>query len=70
MLWTPWQLAQLATSSEPAREARPWKLSLKVEKRSESMPYFWVSRSESWQEAQISTETFFAAAGERASPTR
>ena len=67
MSWAPWQLAQLATATEPPFTASPWKLSSKVLKRSLSMPYFSERRSEPWQGVQTFCETLAAATGESGS---
>src|SRR5512140_1300028 len=64
MSWEPWQLAQLATATEPPLTARPWKLASKVLKRSLSIPYFSDRRSEPWQGVQTFWETLAAATGE------
>jgi hypothetical protein len=46
MSWTPWQLAQLATSTTPPRAARPWKLSANVWARSLGSSHFSVTFTE------------------------
>ena len=45
MLWTPWQLAQLATVCDPLLAARPWKEESKLTSRSLGIPNLRVSRT-------------------------
>src|ERR1035438_2686250 len=54
ILCTPWQLAQLATVCDPALDASPWKDESKLTSRSEGRPNLRVSRTLSWQLAQVS----------------
>src|ERR1017187_2501143 len=54
MLWTPWQLAQLATDWDPARAARPWKEASKLTMRSEGKPKRFESSTFPWHWPQVS----------------
>src|SRR5579864_3390645 len=49
MLWTPWQLAQLATVCDPLLAARPWKDESKLISRSAGRPNLRVNRTSPWQ---------------------
>src|SRR6266545_713163 len=54
MLWTPWQLAQLATVWEPALAASPWKDASKLRTRSVGSPNLRVNCTLPWQPPQVS----------------
>src|SRR5690242_14038766 len=54
MLWTPWQLAQLATDCEPVFAARPWKDSSKLTMRSAGRPKRLESLRLPWHWPQVS----------------
>src|SRR5262249_23616669 len=54
ILWTPWQLAQLAAVSEPARAASPGKGGWERVRRGGGRPNREVRRMSPWQRAQVS----------------
>src|SRR5262249_1190334 len=49
ILWTPWQLAQLATVCEPLFPARPWNDESKLTRRSAGNPNLRASRTAPWR---------------------